>query len=264
VLLAAAWLGAAAFARADSALAQPGCLAETTEATVTEVVDVRTLRLADGSLIRIAGIEPIDLLFDDAEEAVEGALKKRVAELALEKVIAVQPLAEKTDRYGRMPAMVSASGASMQEALAREGLAIAFAAEEVPLPCFDRILAAEEEARHDRRGFWIGERLPEARPRALASRIGHFAIFEGDVASVRNRRARTYLNFGDVWSADATAEIEAGDREKFGGELALEQLAGKRVRLRGFIEERGGPVIVLSSPMQLEILGFAEPGPIAP
>ena len=264
MLLAAAWLGAAAVARADSALAQLGCLTETMEATVTEVVDVRTLRLADGSLIRIAGIEPIGLLFDDAEEAVEAALKKRVAELTLEKVIAVQPLAEKTDRYGRTPAIVSASGALVQETLVREGLAVALSAETDPLPCFERILAAEAEARRQRRGFWTGERLPEARPRALASRIGHFAIFEGDVASVRNRRARTYLNFGDVWSADVTAEIEADDREPFGGELALEQLAGKRVRLRGFIEERGGPVIALSSPMQLEILGFAGPGPIAP
>lgn len=228
------------------------------------VVDARTLRLADGSLIRIAGIEPIGLFLDGSEKEAEAALGERLAGLAGDKAISVQPLATKADRYGRIAAMVSAAGTLLQETLASEGLAIAFSGEKDPLPCFERILAAEAEARRERRGFWLGAKLPEARPRALAPRIGHFAIFEGDIASVRNRRVRTYLNFGDVWSADVTAEIEAADRDSFGGELALQQLAGKRVRLRGFLEDRGGPAIVLRSPMQLEVLGFAGPGPIAP
>ena len=231
---------------------------------MTEVVDVRTLRLAEGTVIRIAGIEPIGLLFDDVEDETEAALKTRIAELALEKVIAVQPLTDKTDRYGRIPAMVAAGGALLQETLASEGLAIALPAENDPLPCFDRILAAEAEARGRRAGFWTERRLPEAFPSALSPRIGRFAIFEGNVESVRNRRVRTYLNFGNVWSADVTAEIEAADRESFGGELPLAELAGRRVRLRGFLEERGGPAIVLRSPMQLEVLDFTGAGGKAP
>ena len=260
--LAAGCLGAWA-PGSDSARAQIACLAGTTEGSVSEVVDSRTLKLADESTIRLAGIEPIGLLLEEPNP-VEPALRQRIGELVQGGAIGVQRLSEDPDRYGRIPAMVTVDRALLQEMLLREGLAVVFAGSETTLPCFDRLLAAEIEARGERRGFWRESRLPEARPRELAPRIGHFAIFEGDIASVRNRRARTYLNFGDVWSADVTAEIEADDRESFGGELALEHLAGKRVRLRGFIEERAGPVIVLKSPMQIEVLGFAGPGPIAP
>jgi hypothetical protein len=71
---------------------------------------------------------------------------------------------------------------------------------------------------------------------------------------VGNRSSRTYLNFGGFWKEDVTVEVAARDREKFGGEAGLAALAGKRVRLRGFVEEKGGPMMAMRSPNQLEIL----------
>jgi hypothetical protein len=62
------------------------------------------------------------------------------------------------------------------------------------------------------------------------------------------------LNFGDVWSRDVTVEIVAEDRDRFGGEEALAGLAHSTVRVRGFVEEKGGPMAIVRSPMQIEVI----------
>lgn len=228
------------------------CLGETSEAGIARSVDARSLRLDDGRTLRLAGIEPFDVLLPGARDA-EAELQSRLAELIEDRALRVQLLAQEPDRYGRPPAMVWAGKDLIQEVAVREGLAVGFA-NGVAVPCFDRILAAEDAARRAHRGFWKGGRLPWAFPAALASRIGHFTIFEGRVLSVGNRPTRSYLNFGYRWTEDVTVEIADADRASFGGEAALAALAGHRVRVRGYLEERGGPMVVISSPMQLEAL----------
>jgi micrococcal nuclease len=84
------------------------------------------------------------------------------------------------------------------------------------------------------------------------------------VVSVGNRRTRTYLNFGGRWTEDVTVEIEARDRERFGGEAGLAALSGWRVRVRGYVEERRGPAIILRSPLQIEKLGRLDAPPKTP
>jgi hypothetical protein len=89
--------------------------------------------------------------------------------------------------------------------------------------------------------------------------VGRFAIFEGRVISVGARRTLTYLNFGLRWSEDVTVAIEARHRARFGGEARIADLTGRRVRIRGFVEERAGPMVAVTTPMQVEVLG--EPTP---
>jgi endonuclease YncB( thermonuclease family) len=235
-----------------AAAAEPDCFEGAVEAIVANVADPRSIGLADGRVVRLAGVEPSSLLrpeLHQAEADLESRLTKLVGETVRVRLIAGGP-----DRYGRLPGLVSAEGGLLQAALAREGLAIAFATGE-PISCFDAILAAEEEARKSGRGLWVTASLPAARPEALAPFVGRFAIFEGTVLSVGNRRARTYLNFGTWWSEDVTVEIEARHRDRFGGEAGLAALAGQSVRVRGFVEARSGPVVTVASAMQIERLG---------
>jgi endonuclease YncB( thermonuclease family) len=232
---------------------EPGCLEGTEEVRAAEVVDARALRLEDGRVLRIAGIEPFDLLRPELRDA-EAVLRRRLAALAGEGPLSVQLAADAPDRYGRLPALVSAGGTTVQESLVGEGLAVAFAGGD-PLPCFQRILAAEDAARRAGRGFWAGVTLPVATPAALRQQIGHFVIFRGTVISVGNRSARTYLNFGNRWSEDVTVEIEAANRGDFGGETGLAALAGRQVQARGYLEEKAGPMLAMGSPMQLEVIG---------
>ena len=235
-----------------AALAAEGCLEGAAEVHLAEIVDARSLRLDDGRVLRLAGIEPFDLLRPDLGDA-KPALRRRLSQLAEAAPLSALLTSSDTDRYGRHPAMIAASGTLMQESLAGEGLAVAFAGGDA-LPCFDRVLAAEDAARRSGRGFWTGEPLPAAAPEALRPRIGLFTIFEGEVLSVGKRSTRTYLNFGTYWSEDVTVEIDARDRGAFGGEPELAALAGRRLRVRGYLEEKAGPMMPVRSPMQLEIL----------
>jgi hypothetical protein len=51
-----------------------------------------------------------------------------------------------------------------------------------------------------------------------------------------------------------TVSIAGRNRVRFGGDAALEALSGKRVRVRGFLEEWFGPSMVLTSPDQIELI----------
>jgi endonuclease YncB( thermonuclease family) len=218
-----------------------------------EVVDARALGLADGRLLRIAGIEPFDLLDPKATDAGP-RLRERLAQLVDGRDrLSVRLTSEEPDRYGQYPALIAAGSELLQESIAGEGLAVAYAGGS-PLPCFDRILAAEDAARRSMRGFWQGTALPRANPDALQARIRHFTIFEGEVLSVGHRGRRSYLDFGRRWSEDVTVEVEASDREHFGGEAGLNALVGHTVRVRGFLQAKAGPMMAIRSTMQLEVL----------
>lgn len=240
--------------------AEESCLAGAIEAAAEDVPDPRSLELKDGRLVRLAGIEPFDLLRPEDGQAAAMALKERMEALVAGAPLAARFVAETPDRYGRRPAMIVVGDTLLQETLAFEGLAIAFASGD-PLPCFRHILAAEQDARASGRGFWAGMPIPEANPAALAGHVGRFAIFAGEIMSVGNRSTRTYLNFGTYWRQDVTVEIAAADRERFGGEAALAALAGRRVRVRGYLEEKSGPMMQIRWPSQIEVLQDG-PGPL--
>ena len=87
----------------------------------------------------------------------------------------------------------------------------------------------------------------------MASRE-RFAIVEGKVLSVRESGGTIYVNFGRRWSEDFTVTILKRIGAKFvAAGLDPKRLEGRRVRVRGFIEERGGPWIEATAPEQFEI-----------
>ena len=223
--------------------------------SVVSLPDARTVVLADGRQVRPAGLESFALLQvagADADEALAAGLRTLLGGSS----VAVVPVSAKADRHGRIPALLFLpDGPLVQEILASGGLAIAWTGE-ADLPCFNRILAAEDIGRRSHAGRWGGDlaQLPEATPAALHPFVGGFAVFEGKVATVGARPARTYLNFGGRWAEDVTVTVSARDREAFGGEAALKALAGRRVRVRGFVEDHGGPAVAVRSPAQLEVL----------
>ena len=64
------------------------------------------------------------------------------------------------------------------------------------------------------------------------------------------------MNFGRRWSEDFTVTIAKRNGRMFSAAgLEPKKLERARVRVRGFIEERGGPWIEASRPEQIEVLG---------
>jgi hypothetical protein len=230
------------------------------------VADARTIVLGDGRGIRLAGLESLAALARDLEtaDAMDKRLASRMMQWLAARPLRICILPGKPDRHGRRAALVLTSGELLQERLLDAGLAV-FMPETFPgttigddagIACARQLLAVEAAARLARRGGWSepGIIVAAARPDALSTQFGHFVIFQGIVHSVGTRRDRTYIDFGSNWRSDVTVEIAAAKRKSFGGEVVLEDLAGKSVRVRGFLEEKAGPMVAARHPAQIEVL----------
>ena len=76
---------------------------------------------------------------------------------------------------------------------------------------------------------------------------------EGKVLSVRESGATIYVNFGRIWTRDFTVTIARRMERAFtAAGMAPKALEGRRIRVRGWIEQRGGPIIAAEAPEQIE------------
>jgi hypothetical protein len=77
---------------------------------------------------------------------------------------------------------------------------------------------------------------------------------------------RIYLNFAKDWRSDFTISVARKDMSAFTtAGIDLKGLAGKRLRVRGWVEWRNGPLIEASHPEQIEVLPDARgPGETKP
>ena len=90
----------------------------------------------------------------------------------------------------------------------------------------------------------------------IGRRARGFQIVEGRVLKVAITRRRTYLNFGRDWKRDFTIVVEARFRRAFPERgKRLKKLEGKRVRVRGWLRWRNGPMLTATHPEQIEVLG---------
>ena len=219
---------------------------------VRAVIDGRTVLLADGREVRLVGIETGHELANTARKALESLVLG--AELTLFR------LGPETDRYGRVVALAAAGpsnpGNSVQRALLALGQA-RVSAHIGDYSCAAALLAAEKAARAAGLGLWADPyyvmRQAEDPAGILAVR-GQFAVVEGKVLSVRESGGTIYVNFGRRWSEDFTVTVlKRNERSFTAAGRPLKKLAGQRVRVRGTIEERGGPWIEAVAPSQIEI-----------
>ena len=73
---------------------------------------------------------------------------------------------------------------------------------------------------------------------------------------MRESGGTIYVNFGRRWTEDFTVTVLRRHERTFGAAgLDLKALAGRQVRVRGFVEERGGPWIEVTRPEQIEVAG---------
>ena len=80
-------------------------------------------------------------------------------------------------------------------------------------------------------------------------------MVEGTVLDSAEVRGRTYLNFGEDWRSDFTVTISPKDKRRFREEsFDLLALKGRRIRVRGWLHQRNGPMIDVTHPEQIELL----------
>jgi len=244
---------------ASAASPPPPCpLAAFAEARAQGAVDGRTILLTDGREVRLAGIE-----VPSPEEARTMGLGDAQALHALVagKDIVLKHLNPATDRYGRLVAWGFRRTPAGEESLAALLLAKGHARVAIPSgerTCMGALLAAERVARAGKLGLWADPRYESKRaqnPGEVAAARGRFSLVEGPVLSVRESGGVIYVNFGRRWTEDFTVTISKRNERLFtAAGLAPKVLQGRRVSIRGVVEERGGPWIEATRPEQIEIL----------
>jgi endonuclease YncB( thermonuclease family) len=236
-------------AAADRAIAAPCTFAPQGEGRVAAVIDARTLRLQDGREIRLAGIEPAGKA--DGAAALSAIVAGRDVTLSGDD--------DTPDRYGRQPAFVylASSETPVQSELLAKGEALV-SGSVTDKACAQALVAAEGAAREAKQGVWADPAAIKntESPGDILAKIGQFMVVEGKVLSVRQAGATTYLNFGRNWTRDFAVTIPkrmVGTFEAVG--IGLKSLENRRIRVRGFIEARGGPRIEALRVGQIELLG---------
>jgi len=234
-----AFLGAPARAESGDA-----CRFVTIGSGVVRAVTEAGIALEDGRIVRLAGVElsagPLPL----ASGTV--LILKRLATVA------------EADRYGRLNAHVFIGESWVQSDAVGQGLA-RVSARFGDSTCARLLKAKEQTARAAKLGLWaepvyvIGK---AENPAGVLGIRGEFGLVEGKVLSVRESGGTIYVNFGRRWSEDFTVTIAKRNERVFSAAgLEPKSLAGQRVRIRGWIEERGGPWVEAARPEQIEVLG---------
>jgi endonuclease YncB( thermonuclease family) len=218
------------------------------EGRVSAVIDARTFRMDDGREVRLAGVETVTA---DGSAALSALIVGRS--------VALHGETDAPDRYGRQPAFVfvEQAAASVQDQLLAQGGALVSGAI-ADKACAAELAAAETAARRARRGIWADSAAIKnaESPGELLARIGQFTVVEGKVLSVRQAGATFYLNFGRRWTRDFAVTISKRVIPAFeAAGISLKSLENKRIRVRGWIEARGGPRIEAARAGQIEMAG---------
>ncbi len=204
------------------------------------------LRLADGRTLRLAAVggpEP-------------AAVPAQLIAAATGRVVSMHPAAVPVDRYDRVVAhaVVVPGGAWLQELLVGTGAAWvhtrlgerALAAE---------LLAAERAARAAGRGLWGAPRHRVLAPGQTARHLGRFRLVTGRVIRATRVRGTVYLNFGADWRRDFTVRLDRAAVRRLGAaDLDPLALAGRLIRVRGWLVWRNGPEIAPTHPERLELI----------
>jgi micrococcal nuclease len=238
--------------------------------TVIRVLDGETLGLHDDQELRLVGaLSPrgIDVNADPGTWLPETRAREALEQLVLGKSIELAFAGDRADRYGRLLAQaVLIDGAErrwVQGQMLEQGYARAY------LPpgtraCVPELLARERVAREARRGLWAEAAYQVTRAEQSAEIARYrttYQIIEGRIARVRMARSMIYLNFGRHWQRGFSAFLRSSDRAELGISGDPQALAGRRVRVRGWIESGRRPSINLSTSGFIEIVdGSISPG----
>lgn len=261
----AAFLALPGLARATEQMPATLTAAPDQASTVQQIIDGDTLVLASGREVRMVGIQAPKLplgrphfekwpLADEAKQTLEG--------FALGQQVVPFYGSTETDRHNRSLAhLQTLSSVWLQQAMLRAGMARVYSFPDNRL-AIAPLLQAEKMAREEGKGIWahpfyqVRDALKLAKGKVP---VGQFLLVEGRVSGVTHRYEKTFINFEEDWRTDFSLELPAKNRHLFATEnqeekAALSALEGQRVRVRGWISKKNGPMMRLTHPEQIERL----------
>ncbi|MDZ4737240.1 MAG: thermonuclease family protein, partial [Rhodospirillaceae bacterium] len=245
-------------AASAGALDLPPSLEAGERVVAAAVIDGDTLLLEDGREVRLVGLQapklplgrpdfPVWPLAEEAKAALEA--------LVLGEGLTLAYGGRQLDRHGRALAQLYRDdGTWIQGELLKLGMARVYSFGDNRALAAE-MLAIEQAARDAGRGIW-GLRWYAIRGLdAIEDDRDSFQLVEGRVLDAARAGGRGYLNFGADWKTDFTLSLDPATTRLFDAAgLPIEQLEGRRVRARGWVEYFNGPMIEITHPEQIEVL----------
>ena len=232
--------------------------------TATAVTGPRSLRLDDGTEVVVAGILPPSKLDHPSVSetwALPARTAKALSEATIGRTIELSGNERARDRYGRRIAQIRVLSGQhqlwLQAYLARTGAARVLIKGTDDICKANALLRHEQAARGRSAGLWADAAYAirkASKPWELLRYRSTLQIVEGRVWNVSRVRSRIYINFGKNWRRDFTIGIrrKVGKKLRVSG-LTLEQLKGRNIRVRGWIQRRGGPYVQLHRAAQISL-----------
>lgn len=233
-------------------------------ARVRSIVDGDTVVLEDGTQVRLVGIQAPKLplgrknfepwpLGDEAKAALTSLVLGHNVRLYLGTT--------REDRHGRVLAhlvrVTEENEAALwaQAEMLGDGYGRVYSFSDNRL-CTAPLYEAEHKARAGGRGIWTHAFYRILSDGQAWDHLDSFQLVEGRVLDVSEVSSGVYLNFGENWRDDFTIFVPRSDLRRFeGGVESLLSVKGQRIRVRGWLKLRNGPMIDLTHPEQLERLG---------
>ena len=217
--------------------------------SASRVLDGRTFLLDDGREVRLAAIEvPMMPATEDLNASSGGgAAKSALAGFLAGTQVVLRGAEFPSDRYERIMAYAVAVREDSEQLAQAQLISAGFArvGDRVgSRDCAADLLRRENAAREARLGLWTRssyDPLQADRPADILAQRGRFVLVEGKVVSVHESGATVYVNFGRHWSEDFSVTIRKRNEGSFAAaNLDLKRFAERRLRIRGWVEARGG------------------------
>jgi len=241
---------------------------QTATGRTDKVIDEQTILMKDGKIVRLLGL---DYPFGNhVYEPDEPYLAKKLLESLLPsgtEVALYQPRNRTpdqkrglTNRMGHTLAHLvkKNSGQWVNGTLVAEGLARAMTDSSNP-EMADQLYKIEQGAREAGKALWAKDSLDGLLTPETAERAdGQFRVIEGTVNRASTNKNNLYLNFGSDWKKDFTVMITPSVRKALSKDgIDAISLAGKKVRVRGWVRKWNGPFIELETAQRIEVLSTA-------
>ncbi|MCW6509384.1 thermonuclease family protein [Lichenifustis flavocetrariae] len=244
-------------------LSSPGCMAGGAMARVTAVDDELHLRLEDGRVVQMPGLDP-PWSSGEGAEMTDG--RNALRRWLIGADVRVEPLASAPDRWGRFSALAFAIAplgtdsprpeVSVSEAVIEAGFARARPDPSID-PCWSTYLTLESQARQARAGVWADPFYAILDPLdrvSLETHLGRFVIIEGRARESHEGHYGLYIQLADKPGGLAIS-IKRNAALRLTRQGADPRgWVGRRLRVRGLLDDRWGMQIDVTSAQQIELL----------
>lgn len=231
---------------------------------VTEVLKPDLIKLENGKAYKLANIRvPIYYKKDALTALNELLVGKQVLvyhyadPVKAEEENTVFSAANET-RYGvkLTHVIVEESNIWVQDYLIANGYSWAFSTPDAQtmMPTLKKV---EQLARQQRLGFWGANVYRIKNVEEVKNYLDSYQIVEGKITNVTKKSYAAYLNFGQDWTTDFTITLPREHWNTFATayfKFDPRHLEGMTVRVRGWVENKNGPMISVDHVEQMEIL----------